>query len=149
MPTATSISNISDNFIHSPSDVARLIDNPTRPTKVEVQDVINQSTINLVNIPDPDCVGDVFGFPIIATTHPEWIVAELARLNELRIEASQETRRQEDAAALADIPPCQINPNHITYTEAIEADSDPYLDYSNPSRFVIDPTWNGNETTIA
>ena len=84
MPTATSISGISDNFIHSLSDVARLIDNPTRPTKVEVQDVINQSTINLINIPKPDCVGGVFGFAIIVTTHARWVTAEISCINEIK-----------------------------------------------------------------
>ena len=92
MPTAVSISDISINFMHSPSEVASLIDYPTRPTKVEVQHVINQSTINLIMIPNPDCVGGIFGFAIIVTTHPEWMVAELVCLNEIKIEAAQETR---------------------------------------------------------
>ena len=118
MPTATSIPDISDNFIHSTSEVQALIVNSTRPTKVEVQDVINQCTINLVNHPNPDGVGGIFGWAIIITPLGKWIRAELICINESRIEAAQATRRQQNATALATNPPGLPNNTVIVYMES-------------------------------
>ena len=92
MQIATSISDISDNFIHFTSVVQALIENSSRPTKVNVQDVVNQCTINLVNIPNPNCVGGIFGWAIIITTIADWVAAKIMRINESRIAAAKETR---------------------------------------------------------
>ena len=101
MPTATSISNIIATFIHSLEEVVTLIDNPARPAKVKVLDFINQSTFNLVNIKNPDCVGDAFGYAIIATNNKGWVAAIIARINKVNKTTAIKTPHQEDATTLA------------------------------------------------
>ena len=101
MSPSSTITDIIENFIHSPEVVKLLVENLSRPTKVELTNVVNHLTINTVNIPNPDCVGGIFGHAICITTTPEWNSAELIRINGDREVAAQETRRIDNAAALA------------------------------------------------
>ena len=81
MSPSSTITDIIENFIHSPEVVKLLDKNLSRPTKVELTNVVNHLTINTVNIPNPNCVGGIFGHAICITTTAEWNSAELVRIN--------------------------------------------------------------------
>lgn len=148
MPTATSISNIIEDLVHLPEEVAKLINNPVYPTKVEGRVVINQSTINLVNIPNPDCVGGAFGFLIIVITHEEWINAENVHLNKVNKTTVIKTCCQEDTVGLTAIPPQVVNPANITFPMATKAAYNVFPTYANPGKYVIDTSWSAEDATI-
>ena len=101
MSPSSTITDIIENFIHSPEAVKLLVENLSCPTKVELTNVVNHLTINTVNIPNPDCIGGIFGHAICITTTSEWNSAELIRINGDREVAAQETRWIDNAAALA------------------------------------------------
>ena len=52
--------NLIKTFIHSVEPAKLMVDNVNCPTKVEIKDVSNHIVINTVNIPNPDCVSEIF-----------------------------------------------------------------------------------------
>ena len=146
MSPSSTITDIIENFIHSPEVVKLLVENLSRPTKVELTNVVNHLTINTVNIPNPDCVGGIFGHAICITTTPEWNSAEIIRINGDREVAAQETRRIDNAAALAANDPADNSP--ITYTEATVADCEPFPALVNPGKYIVNSNWTAKDATI-
>ena len=84
MSPSSTITDIIENFIHSPEAVKQLVENLSRPTKVELTNVVNHLTINTVNILNPDYVGGILGHAICTTTTSEWNSAEVVYINGVR-----------------------------------------------------------------
>ena len=146
MSPSSTITDIIENFIHSPEAVKLLVENLSRPKKVELTNVVNHLTINTVNIPNPDCVEGIFGHAICITTTSERNSAELIRINGDREVAAQETRRIDNAAALAANDPVDNLP--MTYTEATETDCEPFPALVNPRKYIVNSTWTAKDATI-
>ena len=100
MSSTTSISDIKASCMHSSEKIAKLIANPERPTKVEVQYVMEHFLANLCNLPNTDGVGKTFGWAIIITTPSEWLQSELLRINEHRANEAEVNRANDNAAAV-------------------------------------------------
>ena len=146
MSPSSTTTDIIENSIYSPEAVKLLVENLSRPTKVELTNVVNHFTINTVNIPNLYCVGGIFGHIICITTTLEWNSAELIRINGIREAIAQETRRIDNAAALAANDPVDNSP--ITYTEATVTDCQPFPAIVNPGKYIVNTTWTVKDATI-
>ena len=135
MSSTTCVSNIKASCMHSSEKIAKLIANPERPTKVEVQDVMEHFLANLSNLPNTDGVEKSFGWAIIITTPTEWLQFELLRINEQRATHAEVTREHDNAAAV--IANEAKDNSVVEYEESLPKDCDPFLVFENPGPYVI------------
>ena len=112
-----------------------MIADPERPTKVEVQDVMEHFLANLCNLLNTDGVGKSFGWAIITTTPTEWLQFELLRINEQRANKAQVNRENDNAAAV--IANEAEDNSAIEYEEAFPRDCDPFPVFENPGPYIV------------
>ena len=147
MPSTTSITDIKASCMHSSEKIAKLIANPERPTKVEVQDVMEHFLANLCNLPNTDGVGKTFGWAIIITTPSEWLQSELLRINEHRANEAEVNRANDNAAAV--IANEEEDNSAIEYEEAFPRDCDPLPVFENPGPYIVNSTNSEKQILIS
>ena len=78
----------------------------------------------------------------------EWLLAEIERINQERLEDAEDLLATDNAKAAAAVPPTAPDTSIINYTCATKTDCDSYPKLTNPGRFIIDTNKSAEVTTI-
>ena len=144
----TSVTDLIETFINTVDDAKKGFRDLNRPTKVELNNLWNKMRENTANIPNPTCIGGQFELSICITNGSEWLQAEMGRINQERLEAAEQKRASENAAAAAANPPTAQDTSIILFTQAVANDCNQYPKLTNPGRFVIDVNKSADEVSI-